>query len=139
MILRAGVLVTTDTKASSNASAKMRISLETGLRTAGLYKSTNEQYIHRVERGRVNRKIKKEPGDPKGIGLRLFCPFAETTTSFFVHLPRQDHGDVAVPLVSSTSSCCASNPPQAGPLAKPTGKNPKHTQKPEPKPTAKWD
>jgi hypothetical protein len=35
---------------------------------------------------------------------------------FFVHLPRQGHGDVAVPLMSTTSSCCASNLPQAGPV-----------------------
>jgi hypothetical protein len=53
----------------------------------------------------LNRKIKKSGEDPKGMRLRLFCP-----------LPRQGHGGVAVPLVSSPSSCCASNLPQAGPV-----------------------
>jgi hypothetical protein len=36
-----------------------------------------EQYIHRVERGRVDRKIKKSAEDPKGMRLRLFCLFAK--------------------------------------------------------------
>jgi hypothetical protein len=36
-----------------------------------------EQHIHRAERGWVNRKIKKSAGDPKGIRLHLFCPFAK--------------------------------------------------------------
>jgi hypothetical protein len=52
----------------------------------------------------VNRKIKRSVEDPSK-GIRHV---------FFVHLPRQGHGDVAVPLVSSTNSCCASNLPQAG-------------------------
>jgi hypothetical protein len=62
-----------------------------------------EQHIQGGEREGEQKDKKEWLEIPRGCDYVLF-----------VNLPRQGHGDVAVPLVSSTSSCCASNPPQAG-------------------------
>jgi hypothetical protein len=65
----------------------------------GLHKSTNgAAYTGWREGRRVNRKTKKSGSRSQG----------DATTSFLsICQARQGHGDVAVPLVSSPSSCCA--------------------------------